>query len=263
MTTTREDIAADMAISDLHDEAVMARAAKEQVIFVFVEGDSEEVALPILFTDVIDLEAVGAKIANYNGHGNLRAALRLLKLTLSHDRPVIVTYDNDPESIRSVDKCKKQDLLGESIYLFPIPAEPVVSYSCGHVGGSFEESFPVEIFLNAAFSDAILPADVIAQRASFESQFNPKKPWLKQLQSFTAAIGFTGWSTRKPLLAEALAMDCDELPSTYAKLAKMIQEVRDKHPVIHPDDVELPKVHGLTYFPERESPNNAIDNDGE
>lgn len=77
-----------MAISDLHDEAVMARAAIEQAIFVFVEGDSEELALPLLFTDILDLEAVGARIANYNGHGNLRAALRLLKATLTHDRPI-------------------------------------------------------------------------------------------------------------------------------------------------------------------------------
>jgi len=255
MSTTWDDVAADMAISDLHDEAVMARAALEQAIFLFVEGDSEEVALPLLFTDILDLEAVGAKIANYNGHGNLGAALRLLKLTLSHDRPIIVTHDNDPESIASVLKCEKQNLLGDLTYLFPIPTEPVVMYPCGHVGGSFEESFPVEMFLNVAFSDGMLPADVIAQRASFESGFNPSKPWLRQLQKFTADLGFVEWSTRKPLLAEALATECDELPLTFSRLATLIREVRDKHPVVHPDDVELPKVHGLTYFPEKESPN--------
>jgi len=255
MSTTRDDVAADMAISDLHDEAVMARAAFEQAIFVFVEGDSEEVALPLLFADTLDLQAVGAKIANYNGHGNLRAALRLLKLTLNHDRPIIVTHDNDPESIASVRRCERQDLLGDLTYLFPIPTEPVVSYSCGHVGGSFEESFPVETFLKVAFSDGILPADVIVHCASFESNFNPGKPWLQQLQRFTAGLGFTEWSTRKPLLAEALAVACDELPLTFSRLATLIREVRDKHAVIHPDDVELPKVLGLTHFPEREIPN--------
>lgn len=255
MSTTSDDVAGDMAISDLHDEAVMARATLEQAIFVFVEGDSEELALPLLFTDILDLEAVGAKIANYNGHGNLRAALRLLKLTLSHDRPIVVTHDNDPESIASVRKCEKQNLLGDLTYLFPIPSEAVVTYPCGHVGGSFEESFPVEMFLNAAFSDGILPADVIRQRASFESAFNPRKPWLRQLQKFTADLGFVEWSTRKPLLAEALATECDELPLTFSGLATLIREVRDKYPVIHPNDVELPKVHGLTSFPEKESPN--------
>ena len=255
MSTTYDDVARDMAISDLHGEAVMARAALEQAIFVFVEGDSEELALPLLFTDILDLEAVGAKIANYNGHGNLRAALRLLKLTLTHDRPIVVTHDNDPETMASVRRCKEQNLLGDLTCLFPIPTEPVVTYPCGHVGGSFEESFSVEMFLNAAFTDRILPTSFIAQRASFESAFNPGKPWLRQLQKFTADLGFTDWSTCKPLLAEALATECDELPLTFSRLATVIQEVRAKHPVVHPDDVELTKVPGLTYFPEKESPN--------
>ena len=261
MSTTWDDAAGDMAISDLHDEAVMARAAFEQAIFVFVEGNSEELALPLLFTDILDLEEVGAKIANYNGHGNLRAALRLLKVTLSHDRPIVVTHDNDPESIASVRKCQKQNLLGDLTYLFPIPSEPVVTYPCGHVGGSFEESFPVEMFLDAAFTKRILPASVIAERASFESAFNPHKPWLRQLQKFTADLGFVEWSTRKPLLAEALATECDDLPLTFSRLATLIRKVRDKHPVRHPDDVELPKVHGLTYCPEKESPNKASGGD--
>lgn len=255
MSTTWDDAARDMAISDLHDEAVLARAAVEQAIFVLVEGDSEELALPLLFTDILDLEAVGAKIANYNGHGNLRAALRLLKLTLTHDRPIVVTHDNDPETIASVRKCEKQNLLGNLTYLFAIPTEPVVTYPSGQVGGSFEESFPVEIFLNAAFTKGILPPSVIAERPSFESAFNPHEPWLQQLQKFTAGLGFVEWSTCKPLLAEALATECDELPLTFSRLATLIQEVRDKHPVVHPDHVELPKAHGLTYFPEKESPN--------
>jgi len=251
MTTDWDDVAADMAIADLHDEAVMARAALEQAIYLFVEGDSETAALPLLFTDVVDLEAVGVKVANYNGRGNLGAALRLLKLTLSHDRPVIVTHDNDPESIGSVRKCERQDLLDDLTYVFPIPIEPIVTYPGGHVGGSFEESFPVEVFLNAAFSDGLLPADAMARRDSFEEQFQPDRPWLRQLKTFTAALGFPQWSIPKPLLAETLAMDCDELPPTYARLATLIQEVRDKHRVVLPDDVELPKGHGLTYFPDR------------
>jgi hypothetical protein len=57
------------------------------------------------------------------------------------------------------------------------------------------------------------------------------------------------------LLAQALAMECDDLPQTFSRLATLIREVRDKHPVRHPDDVELPKVYGLTYFPERKNPN--------
>ncbi len=246
MTTTRDDIAMEMAISDLHYEAVMSQAALEQAIIVLVEGDSEECALPMLFTDILDLETIGVKVANYNGHGNLRAALRLLKLTLNHDRPIIVTYDNDPESIASVSKCQNQNLINELVYLFPIPIESVVTYPCGHFGGSFEESFPVEIFLNSAFTESILPAFIIAERALFESTFNPREPWLRQLKKFTAQFSSVEWSINKPLLAEALAMECDVLPLTYSRLTTKIQEIRAKYPVIHPYDVELRKVHGLT-----------------
>lgn len=263
MTMTWDDVAWDMAMTDLHDEAVFARATREQSIFLLVEGDSEEVALPLLFTDVIDLDAIGIKIANYNGHGNLSAALRLLNLTLSHDRPIIVTYDNDPESLKSVRKCEKQNLIGELTYLFPIPSEAVVTYADGHVGGAFEESFSVDLFVNAAFRKAVLPPGIIEKRALFESQFEPNRPWLQQLQRFAAEHGFTDWTACKPLFAETIALECGDLPITYTRLAELLLEVRRKYPVVHPDDVELPRVHGLTYFPERNVPNKPIDNDDE
>jgi len=250
MSNTQDDYARDMAISELHGEAIMARASREQAIFLLVEGDSEEQALPLLFTDVLDLDTVGVKIANYNGHGNLRAALRLLRLTLSHERPIVVTHDNDPESMTSIRKCQKEDLLGGSSYLFRVPCNPVVTYRDGHVGGSFEESFPVDAFLNAAFSEGILPSSVIASRTSFESTFNPLKPWLRQLRKFAVGLGFVELSIRKPLLAVALAEECDDLPLTFSRLATLVREVRDEHPVVHPNDVKLPKVPGLTCFSE-------------
>jgi hypothetical protein len=247
------DAVKDEAISALQGEAIMARAARAQAILVFVEGDSEEVALPRLFTDVLDMDAVGVKIANYNGHGNLRAALRLLKLALSHDRPIIVTHDNDRESVASVRKCEDQGLMGGLVYRFPIPSESVVTYSDGHVGGSFEEAFPVDVFLKVVFSDGILPQGVVAQQASFERQFNPRAPWLRQLRKFAVDLGFGDWLPDKPSVAEALAMACDELPPTFSRLVALIQEVRQKYPVVDPNDVKLPKVLGLTYFPKKES----------
>jgi hypothetical protein len=255
-----DDAARDMAISSLHGEAVMRQAAREQAIIVFVEGDSEEVALPQLFTEVLDMNAVGVKIANYNGHGNLRAALRLLKLALSHDGPIIVTHDNDPESVASVRKCEDQGLMGGLIYRFPIPSEPVVTYSGGHVGGSFEEAFPVDVFLKVVFSDGILPQGVVAQHASFERQFNPRAPWLRQLRKFAVDLGFGDWLPDKPSVAEALAMACDELPPTFSRLVAKIQEVRQKYPVADPNDVELPKVPGLTYSPKKESADSSTQN---
>ena len=247
---TWDDMAASLALADLHDEAVFARACREQAILVFVEGESEEVALPLLFTDILDLGTTGVKIANYNGHGNLRSALRLLRRTLEIDRPIIVTHDNDPDSVASVQRCKKQGLLGGSTYLFPIPQRPVVTYPTGYVGGSFEESFSVEIFLDCAFEEGLLPTSIMASRADFETGFDVSKPWFDQLREYTATSGFIEWSLCKPKFAERLALASDDLPPTFSRLVDTILEVRRKHPVIHPHDVELPKVYGLTFFPE-------------
>jgi hypothetical protein len=229
----------ERAMYELHQKAVMARATKEQRIFLFVEGESEEAAIPILFADVIDVDALGVKIANYNGHGNLGAALRLLKLTLSHDRPIILTYDNDPPSISSVQKCKEQGLITHLVYQLPIPTESVVTYPSGHQGGGFEESFPAVIFLTAAFGGNILPANVTSQRAQFEAMFDSTKPWLPQLRKFTASLGFVEWNTKKTALAEAMASECDKLPPTYNALVSLIEVVRGKYPIVHPYDVEF------------------------
>jgi len=258
MSTSWEDVAHDMAISDLHQEAVMARAVREQCIFLFVEGESEETAIPILMTDVVDLDALGVKIANYNGHGNLRAALRLLKLTLSHNRPVIITYDNDPASIESVERCKSQQLFTDTTYELRIPIEGVVTYKCGHCGGSFEESFPPGVFLDCVFNKDIFPPNICSKRSSFESIFDRSRPWVAQVRRFAADLGFTDWDAKKVCLAEYLALEVDEPSVTYRKLAELVKTVREKYPVVHPDDVELPKVYGLTYFPDKKSPNNGV-----
>ena len=253
MTDTWDDIARDNALAELHDEAIMARAAQEQAILIFVEGDSEEVALPILFTDLLDFDAVGVKIANYSGNGSLVAFVRLMTVTLGHRYPIIITHDNDPDSIAAVDKCRRQKLLNDRAFMFPIPDSPVVKYSSGHGGGSFEEAFSPEAFLEAAFSDEILPAQLLGRRNEFEAQFDRNSPWLAQLQRFSAAFGFTEWSTRKPVLAQRLAEASDDLPPTFSRLLNLINEVRKRFPIFHPSDVELPYVPGLTERPKPDS----------
>jgi hypothetical protein len=243
-----DDYAREMALSDLHYEAVMARAAREQAIFLLVEGDSEEVAIPLLMTDVVDLDELGIKVANYNGHGNLRAALRLLYVVLGHQRPVIVTHDNDPASVQSVRKCADEGLLTDLTYVLPIPSDPVVHFADESRGGSFEEAFPPDVFLTAAFERELLPIEIAAARDEFEQCFDLERPWLRQLRRFCANRGFFGWDIAKRQLAEQLALESDDLPPTFARLAELVTRARDEHPVVHPDDVELPKVRGLTDF---------------
>ena len=96
MGTTIEDILDEEIFSALHHEAMMKRAALEQCIYIFVEGDSEEATFQMLLESCgLDFQEYWIVIANYNGIGNLKHAVRLLQRTLSHDRPVIVTYDDD------------------------------------------------------------------------------------------------------------------------------------------------------------------------
>jgi len=247
MSTTWDDIARDEALMGLHDEAKIERATQEQCIYLFVEGESEEIALDYMFYDTIDTDKIGVKIVNYNGHGNLRAFLKFLKVVIAHKYPIILTYDDEPQSLRSINSCKQQSLLGDLTYLFSIPSEPIVTYPSGHKGGSFEESFPIEIFMASVFNQSILPEELVDKRKQFESEFDMNKPWLSQVYLFKKENGFAKGEISKKYLAENLASSCDDIPSTYLNLIELIKEVREKHPVIHPDDVELPKVPGLTY----------------
>jgi len=246
MSITYEDIAWENAIDDLYNEAKMDRARKEQCIFLFVEGESEEIAFPILLNELIDMNELGVVVANYNGIGNLAAALRLLSKTLSHDRPIIVTYDNDIKGVTNTRKIKIPKAKSDLFHLFPIPQIEVVEYPNGHTGGSFEESFLEDDFIKCAFTENVISKEVLEKRKDFENIFRVNKPWLKQLEKFCAELGFINCEIKKTALAEELATSVKNIPGTYIKLAELIKEVRTQYPVIHPDDVDLPKIPGLT-----------------
>jgi len=190
MSITWEDIARDMALEDLHYEEVMKRARREQCIFLFVEGECEANTVSGLLFDDVQFESLGIQVANYNGRGNLPAMLTFLRQTLSSDRPIILTYDNDPESLKSIETCRKRNLLSELVYPFPIPNRPVVTYPCGHRGGSFEESFSFEEFLNAVFHEDIMPQRIRSQFSEFRGTFDSSKPWFRQIQKFCAIATF-------------------------------------------------------------------------
>jgi len=105
-----DDWAWEQAIQDLHYEAVMDRATKEQCIYLLVEGASEERAFPILLEEVgVELDSLGVVVANYNGCRNLIHALRFFYKTLSSDRPVIATIDNDQDGKQILHKINKED----------------------------------------------------------------------------------------------------------------------------------------------------------
>jgi hypothetical protein len=246
MSMTYDDYARDEALAELQFEAVMERAAREQAILLLVEGDSEEVALPILFTDVLEIGTIGLRIGNYNGYGNLLPFMKLLINTLEYPYPIIIAHDNDPASLQGIRQCEGWGLITSRVFLFPIPVAPVVSFSDGHRGGSFEESFAREVFISAAFSRGVLPEQLLGEEETFSHSFDPGKPWLAQLGAFCADRGLRDWSARKPFLARRLAEETSDLPETFLKLVSLIREVRNKTPVSHPNIVQLPKTPGLT-----------------
>lgn len=242
-----DEYAKDEVISELHEEAVMKRATLEQCIYLFVEGESEEEALPVLLDRCgIDLENIGIIIANYKGSGNLELSLRLLNQTLSHDRPIIVTFDNDEKGKKVPSSIAKLEFKHNLISMMPIPDKPVVIYGCGHKGGSYEESFEPKHFIKTCFKDGIVERSLLSKKSDFEANFKPDKPWYRQFKDYCYMKDGQKFIPNKIKLAIALAENCKTVPDTFVKLAGLLLEVRSQHPIRHLDDVDLPKIHGLT-----------------
>lgn len=232
--TTMEDIQYEEMLNELLFEKVMKNEAKKQCIYIFVEGESEELAFQPLLEDCgIDFDKLGIVIANYNGIGNLKHAVRLLHKTLSHDRPIIVTYDDDHEG-----KIIKK-INSPLITYFKIPFSPVVSYNDGTLGGTFEESFPKDCFIEACFQQNVIASSFLSKRNDFEKKFNPTQPWLAQLAQFISSNGGTPNSINKTKLAENMMLSVSQTPETYNELAKLIIDIRNKNPIKHPENVDL------------------------
>jgi len=237
MGTTIEDIQYEEAWCKFHQEIVMKNAAISQCIYVFVEGESEETAVPILLDRLnIDMEDFGIVVANYNGIGNLGHSIRLLGKTLSHDRPVIITFDNDKEGKRII------GTVSNPIFTeFPIPLTPVVTYSDGHAGGSFEESFSPETFIRACFTPELIGAHLSNMEVIFRSCFDNARPWFSQVAQFIQSNGGQATQLNKPKIAEYMAEHCDPIPDTYIKLSEKLIDLRAQNPIKHPEDVDVPR----------------------
>lgn len=243
---TPEDYAMEQAFEELHHEEVMRQATLQQCIYVFVEGQSEEVAIPILFERLgMDLEEDGVIVTHYNGINNLPHVLRLMNQTLSYDRPIIVTYDNDLDGQRITRKISPYIYIGSKVILQTIPSSPVVTFNNGHQGGSFEEAFPFKFFINICFQECFMPSNIVALKHDFLKKFNSNKPWLAQISEFCKVHQCMDFGKCKVSLAENLAKNCDRIPSSFNDLATLVKQTRLAHPVKHPDDVELPKIRGL------------------
>ena len=232
MGTTMEDIKYDEMLNELIFQEVMKNEAKKQCIYIFVEGECEELVFqPLLERCGIDFDTMGIVIANYNGVGNLKHAIRLLNQTLSHDRPIIVTYDDDHEG-KKINKINTP-----SITYFKRPFSPVFCYSDGSLGGAFEESFPRDCFLEACFQNNVIATTFLSGRNEFEKSFNTNKPWFSQLAQFISLNGGRPNSINKIKLAENMMFTVSQIPETYKELAKVIIDIRNGNPIKHPEDI--------------------------
>jgi len=203
-------------------------SALEQCIYLFVEGESEEIAFRILLEEGlgIDFEKEGIVIANYNGIGNLGHTIRLMLKTLSHSKPMVFTFDDDDKKLVS-----KLGGVPQNVYMFKIPYKPVVTFPNGESGGSFEESFLPEDFVNACFETTLLRENSHIEKQNFIKYFDSKKPFYKQIVIYLKERGLTNYLPNKIEIAEELACNVNPVPDTYFRLEKLIREIRKQHPI--------------------------------
>ncbi|MDV5054668.1 TOPRIM nucleotidyl transferase/hydrolase domain-containing protein [Vibrio sp. T13N] len=232
MSDRREKLEAD-ALDDLRCQLeqwdiASKESALEQCIYLFVEGESEELAFRILLEEGlgVDFEKLGIVIANYNGIGNLKHTLRLMNLTLSHERPMIFTFDDDDKSL--VNGLGQQP---DNIHLFKVPCSPVVTLPNGDLGGSFEESFKASDFINALFETTLLKLNPQVDKQQFIASFDPSLPFYSQSVKYLRAQNLQSFLPSKIEIAEHMATESNPVPETYVKLAELIKRIRSESPV--------------------------------
>lgn len=224
------DILAEEYYAELAKEELFKESALRQCIYLFVEGESEERAFPILLQKAgLDIKQLGLVIANYHGSGNLLHCMRLMRRTLSHDRPIIITIDNDVNGVSFQTKYRERKI--DKDYIFLVPQRPVVTFSNGHMGGSYEEIYPVSLFIDICFTTDIMQESILEKRKAFERSFDPDKPWFGQITKFCYENGFPEFPDKKVELAISLADKCREIPTDIKLLAKLVSEVREKYPI--------------------------------
>lgn len=228
----RESIDFDVLMDEMAYQQAYEGAAKEaaleQCIYLFVEGDSEEVAFPILLQERlgVGLNEYGVVVANYNGLGNLKHTVRLMNQTLSHERPMIFTFDDDDRN--RVPNTKRAP---ENSHFFRIPQNPVVKLPNGDVGGSFEESFSQEQFIDACFETSLLKRNPNVEKRDFKAAFQSDRPFYDQIVKFLQSAGVNDFVPSKVEITENLAISYESVPDTYVALAQLIRELRDAEPI--------------------------------
>jgi len=224
----QHDVEQDIFAQQQQYEEASKESALEQCIYLYVEGESEEIAFRILLEEGlgINFSELGIIIVNYKGNGNLQHAIRIISQTLSHDRPIIFTFDDDDKRLIT-----KLGRIAKNIHLFKIPYSPTITLPDGQKGGSFEESFEPSDFIDACFETTLLKMNPQVSKAEFTKAFIEDKSFYSQIVKFLQSKGLTNYCPNKIEIAESMATGCITEPETYIELAKLIKDIRLNNPV--------------------------------
>jgi hypothetical protein len=237
MGTTLEDIAYEQYLIDRLEEQVWLESRLRYCVYLFVEGFTEERAFPTLFERLnFDFRENGIVIANYNGSGNAISSVRLLRQTLSSDRPILLTFDNDEEGQRIIESplIKSEQAQGR-LWVNPVPdAKREIVYVSGHVGGSFEEMFEQDDFLDCIFMLTEITNEILSMKNEFAERFESQKPWLRQVKTFMYEHGIPNFlesETSKIEFGVKLAKGCKVPPRDIENLVSRLTQIRWKYPI--------------------------------
>ena len=216
LQTILDDAAYEDYLEGLRYDKEMQIATLQQCIYLLVEGETEEKTYSELLTKCnVDIKEIGVVIGNFNGCGNLIHILRLLKKTLSHDRPIIATTDNDEQGKRVCERLPQAGFNMDLITLVPMPSVVTpLEYPSGHKGGSFEEMFPPNHFIDQVFSPDFMPDILVSAKEEFRKQFRENKSWFEQVKKFCAEKGYTKMADFKVHIGIRLTKASEEFPPT-------------------------------------------------
>jgi hypothetical protein len=230
MSMSYNDVLYEMAISDLVESAIEEREKLIQCLYLFVEGKSEYIAFPRLLKAAgFSLEDNAVEIINIGGASNAKHVVKVLRKTISRNRPLVLVLDRDEAGIDATNNpVIRNDELTTIVH---IPQNPIVKYANGIEGGEFEDAFDVETLVSSCFR--ALPPDQAEKlnKESILSNLAPDKPRLNQINGEIRKIIAGFYEIDKALLAERLA-ESNVIPESIDHLAQVLVSIREEHPIL-------------------------------
>lgn len=182
---------------------------------VIIEGDTEDVALPILAESLgIDLPQLGAKLLNIRGSGKTARIEELLKFLKDSDTIPFLMLDGHPNVQRRVDDWIRQSWVRkENVFIWE---------------KEFEDCFDNAIILKAV-KDWTLEEEITIRLS--EEELSEARKTGKKISDFLDKKAFeqTGRSVDKPALAEKIALiaAADKERTELTKPEEALKEIKE------------------------------------